>query len=126
MDTYFWILIKNTIALIKWLRNICQFSRRLDDIWASHLCKSQTIPTILHNVEFSVLRNTIVQCLQGSKSYVIYKRILNIKCCFKYTPLCLHLYMMEFNVSIMMRNQRRHSRPPWLTQNPKTTIHLHN
>jgi hypothetical protein len=52
-----------------------------------------------------VLRNTIVQYLKDSKSsYNIYKQILNIKYCLKYTPSCQRLNIMEFKVSLMKRS----------------------
>jgi hypothetical protein len=45
----FWLLISSTVALIWRVSDTWWFNYHLDDIWVSHLCKSQTTPTILHN-----------------------------------------------------------------------------
>ena len=40
----------------------------LDDIWVSHLCKSQTTPTILHNEEcYSLSYDKLDFCARGGK-----------------------------------------------------------
>ena len=59
---YIWLLIGNTVTLIRWVSDVWWISCRLDEIWVWHLDKSQITPTILQNEEWGPLSYDTLNC----------------------------------------------------------------